>query len=82
MTYTELTAVCRNKFKGYTLNQCHHAMRDIHDTLQLHPADMSNPYVIKLYAELDAVRDRRDALSKGEREAVASRRTPSTTDES
>jgi hypothetical protein len=82
MTYTELTAVCRNKFKGYTLNQCHHAMRDIHDTLQLHPADMANPYVIKLYAELDAVRDRRDALSKGEREAVASRRAPSTTDES
>jgi hypothetical protein len=82
MTYTELTAVCRNKFKGYTLNQCHHAMRDIHDTLQLHPADMSNPYVVKLYAELDAVRDRRDALSKGEREAVASRRAPSTTDES
>jgi hypothetical protein len=82
MTYTELTAVCRNKFKGYTLNQCHHAVRDIHDTLQLHPADMANPYVIKLYAELDAVRDRRDALSKGEREAVASRRAPSTTDES
>jgi hypothetical protein len=82
MTYTELTAVCRNKFKGYTLNQCHHAMRDIHDTLQLHPADMGNHYVIKLYAELDAVRDRRDALSKGEREAVASRRAPSTTDES
>jgi hypothetical protein len=82
MTYTELTAVCRNKFKGYTLNQCHHAMRDIHDTLQLHPADMGNQYVIKLYAELDAVRDRRDALSKGEREAVASRRAPSTTDES
>jgi hypothetical protein len=63
MTYTELTAVCRNKFKGYTLNQCHHAMRDIHDTLQLHPADMSNPYVIKLYAELDAVRDRQHQLS-------------------
>jgi hypothetical protein len=82
MTYTELTAVCRNKFKGYTLNQCHHAMRDIHDTLQLHPADMGNPYVVKLYAELDAVRDRRDVLSKSEREAVASRRAPSTTDES
>jgi hypothetical protein len=42
---------------------------------------MGNPYVIKLYAELDAVRDRRDALSKGEREAVANRRAPSTTDE-
>lgn len=81
MNYSDLTAQCRNKFKGYTLNQCHFALRDIHDTLQLHPADMGNPYVVKLYAELDAVRDRRDALSKGEREAVASRRVPSTTDE-
>jgi len=81
MTYTEMTALYRNKVRGYTLNQCHHAVRDIHDTLRLHPADMGNPYVIKLYAELDAVRDRRDALSKGEREAVASRRAPSTTDE-
>jgi len=82
MTYTEMTALYRNKVRGYTLNQCHHAVRDIHDTLRLHPADMGNPYVVKLYAELDAVRDRRDALSKGEREAVASRRAPSTTDES
>jgi len=81
MTYTEMTALYRNKVRGYTLNQCHHAVRDIHDTLRLHPADMGNPYVVKLYAELDAVRDRRDALSKGEREAVASRRAPSTTDE-
>ena len=81
MNYSDLTAQCRNKFKGYTLNQCHFAVRDIHDTLRLHPADMNNQYVVKLYAELDAVRDRRDALSKGEREAVASRRAPSTTDE-
>ena len=81
MNYSEMTALYRNKFKGYTLNQCHFAVRDIHDTLRLHPADMGNPYVVKLYAELDAVRDRRDALSKGERDAVASRRAPSTTDE-
>jgi hypothetical protein len=81
MTYSELTAMCRNKFKGYTLNECHFAMRDIYDTLRFVSRDMSDPYVVKLYAELDAVRDRRDALSKGEREAVASRRAPSTTDE-
>ena len=81
MNYSDMTALYRNKVRGYTLNQCHFALRDIHDTLHLHPADMGNPYVVKLYAELDAVRDRRDALSKSERDAVASRRAPSTTDE-
>lgn len=81
MTYSDLTALCRNKFKGYTLNQCHYAIRDICDTLRQHPADMNDPYVVKLYAELDAVRDRRDALSEKEREAVENRRRPSVTDE-
>ena len=81
MNYSDLTAQCRNKFKGYTLNQCHWAMRDIHTTIALHEGDLNHPYIQKLWAELDAVRDRRDALSKGERDAVASRRAPSTTDE-
>jgi hypothetical protein len=68
MTYTDMTALYRNKVRGYTLNQCHHAVRDIHDTLRLMGGrydGIANPYVTKLEAELDAVRDRQHQLSKG-----------------
>jgi len=80
MNFTEMTAMYRKKVSKYTLNQCHWAIRDIHDTLQLQPSDIDHPYVKQLYCELDAVRERRDALSEGERWEVACRRA-STTDE-
>ena len=64
MNYSELTAVCRNKVREYTLNQCHFAMRDIHTTIALHDGDLNHPYIQKLWAELDAVRDRQMALDK------------------
>jgi hypothetical protein len=64
MNYSELTAVCRKKVSGYTKNQCDFAVGDIHTTLRFVSGDMSDPYVIKLYAELDAVRDRQMALNK------------------
>jgi len=64
MNYSEMTAVCRNKVREYTQAQCDFAMRDIHTTLRFVSGDMSDPYVIKLYAELDAVRDRQMKLSK------------------
>jgi hypothetical protein len=59
MTYTEMTTLYRNKARGYTADQCEFAVRDIHETLRLYFGDhMDNPYVVKLYCELDAVRDR------------------------
>jgi len=64
MTYTEMNQIAANKFKHYTLTECCHAIADINDTLVLHDRDMGHPYVAKLYAELDAVRDRQMELVK------------------
>jgi len=70
MTYTEMNLLFANKFKHYTLTQCCHAIADISDTLALYDRDMKHPYVAKLYAELDAVRDRQMALLKKGRETA------------
>jgi len=58
MTYTEMTALFRNKVREYTADQCEFAVRDIYNTLRFVARDMSDPYVAKLYCELDAMRDR------------------------
>ena len=58
MTYTEMTALYRNKVRGYTADQCEFAVRDIHTTIALHEGDLNHPYIQKLWAELDAMRER------------------------
>ena len=75
MTYTDLNRAAVTKVSGYTLAQCDFATADIHATLALHDDDLSNHYVTKLYAELDAVRDRRMVLQSKtlrQRRAIAS----------
>ena len=75
MTYTDLNRAAVTKVSGYTLAQCDFATADIHATLALHGDDLSNHYVTKLYAELDAVRDRRMVLQSKtlrQRRAIAS----------
>jgi hypothetical protein len=66
MTYGQLRETCTNKFKEYNSDMCAHALQDCHATLQLNkhlPTD--NPYYIKLWAEIDAIRDRQMKLTKG-----------------
>jgi hypothetical protein len=62
MNYANLNRHAADKFKHYTLAQCEYAIADLHTTLALHDGDLSHPYVAKLYAELDAARDRRMVL--------------------
>ena len=62
MTYADLNRIATDKVSRYTLAQCEYAIADIHTTLALHDGDLSHPYVAKLYAELDAARDRRMVL--------------------
>ena len=61
MTYTDLNRHATNKVSRYTLAECEYAIADIHATLAVTPYgdDMAHPYTAKLYAELDAARDRR-----------------------
>ena len=65
MTYGELRQVFTNKVKRYTPNELDFALQDCHDTLKLR-SDLStdHPYYIKLWAEIDAIRDRKLELSK------------------
>jgi hypothetical protein len=62
MNYTDLNRIATDKVSRYTLAQCEYAIADISTTLALHDRDLGHPYVAKLYAELDAVRDRRMVL--------------------
>ena len=62
MTYTDLNRAAVTKVSHYTLAQCEFALADILSTLALYDRDLAHPYVAKLYAELDAVRDRRMVL--------------------
>ena len=62
MTYTDLNRAAVTKVSHYTIAQCEFALADILSTLALYDCDLAHPYVAKLYAELDAVRDRRMVL--------------------
>lgn len=63
MSYSNWHEIFTNKVKGYDSNACHHALRDCHETLALY-RDMDNPYCVKLWAEVDALRERQLILSK------------------
>jgi hypothetical protein len=63
MNYGEWHKVFEIKVKGYDAFVCEHAIKDCHDTLALHK-DMAtdNPYYVKLWAEIDALRERQMKL--------------------
>jgi len=66
MTYGQLRETCTNKFKAYDASMCTCALQDCHETLQLNkhlPTD--DTYYIKLWAEIDAIRERQMKLAKG-----------------
>jgi len=60
MSYSDMTDTAWNKFQGYSIAQCEHAIADIHATLAITPngKDFRDPYTQKLWCELDAARDR------------------------
>jgi hypothetical protein len=65
MNYGQLHQVFTNKVKDYDWHTCRRALFDCHDTLALRkdlPTD--DPYYIKLWAEIDALRERQLKLSK------------------
>jgi hypothetical protein len=59
-TYQEMTETARSKFSTYTHAQCDYAIKDIHRALDVTCSgkDHRDPYVQKLWSELDAARDR------------------------
>jgi len=53
-----------DKFKSYTLAEVEYALRDCHQALIAGEYSPDSKYGKKLWAEIDALRDRRMALTK------------------
>jgi hypothetical protein len=65
--YNHWHSVFANKAKGYPINACRHAIADCHKTLAIVCPDNSqyeSSYATKLWAEIDAMRERIDYLQK------------------
>lgn len=65
LSYSDMSAMFRNKFKNAPISICNHAITDIDETLVLFKGrPMSDPYVAKLWCERDAAIDRKYYLQK------------------
>jgi hypothetical protein len=64
MTYTEHHATFARKARAYDMGTCNRALYDCHDTLKLWGEGIAPEYAIKLWAEIDALRERQQALRK------------------
>ena len=53
-----------NKVKDYDVYTCRRAMNDCYETLELHGPDIDEAYAVKLWAEIDALRDRQMKLKE------------------
>ena len=58
MTYADYHRTYTNKAKGYPLAACRVALADCHATLKLWGQDISADYSTRLWAEIDAMRER------------------------
>jgi hypothetical protein len=58
MTYQEHHSVFTRKAKGYPVNACRFAIEDCQRTLKLWGQDIDGYYAVKLWAEIDAMRER------------------------
>jgi hypothetical protein len=64
MTYSEYHTVYTTKAKRYTLGQAIIAVADCHETLKLWGEEISAEYSTRLWAEIDAMRERIAQLRK------------------
>ena len=61
VAYAQYAEFMRAKWRGRPARECNYARGDIARTMPHHPID--GAYMGKLYAELDAIRDRMMALN-------------------
>jgi hypothetical protein len=57
-----------DKFKSYTRTQVEFALLDCHETLKAGGYSPDHPYGRKIWAEIDALRDRSAVLSRNKAE--------------
>jgi hypothetical protein len=56
--------VFTRKVAGYDFYTCRRALMDCHATLNLWGQDIPEDYAVRLWAEIDALRERQQKLSK------------------
>ena len=65
MTYSDICATARLKAaRAATVDECEAAIADCHDTLMVGRYEHGTPYATKIWAEVDAYRDRKAALER------------------
>jgi hypothetical protein len=65
MNYANHHEVFVRKVAEYDWYTCRRAMIDCHDTLAAQGQDIAEDYAVKLWAEIDALRERQLKLTKG-----------------
>lgn len=64
MSYTQWHQTFANKVREYDWHTCRRALFDCHDTLNLWGDKIATDYATKLWAEIDALRERQAKLTK------------------
>lgn len=64
MKYNDHHVVFTHKVRTYSALACQAALKDCHDTLAVGEYQCDDPYAVKLWAEIDALRERQLKLSK------------------
>ena len=64
MTYNDYHKIATNKFREYDVGMCNRAIYDCHDTLALFGDTISDEYAHKIWAEIDALRERKMVLAR------------------
>ena len=64
MNYANHHAVFTRKVAGYDWYTCRRALIDCHDTLEAQGQDIAEDYAVKIWAEIDALRERQLKITK------------------
>lgn len=63
MTYAEHHKTFAQKVRDYDWHKCRRALFDCHDTLDAQGPDIAKDYAAKLWAEIDALRERQAKIA-------------------
>jgi len=64
MTFSDWYKVFTNKVKNYSYDTCMRAMQDCYDTLKVQGDGIDPDYSNKLWAEIDALRNRQMTITR------------------
>lgn len=65
MNHQHFTEQARMRLANYGTNELSRALADCYETLKVGGYESTHPYYIKLWAEIDSIRERQMKLSKG-----------------